>query len=92
MNEVPLYSQVDILGVRYKSAIFREPGPDSLAKPNHTKPELDIQLRFVLPHKKVDESVPVGDTSFENNYFTEMCSGSEAGSYLKLIYFCITQL
>jgi len=27
-----------------------------------------------------------------NNYFTEMCSGSEAGSYLRLIDFCITQL
>ena len=27
----------------------------------------------------------------ENNYFTEMCSGSEAGSYLRLIDFCITQ-
>ena len=26
----------------------------------------------------------------ENNYFTEMCSGSEAGSYLRLIDFCIT--
>ena len=25
-------------------------------------------------------------------YFTEMCSGSEAGSYLRLIDFCITQL
>jgi len=30
---------------------------------------------------------------FENNYFTEMCSGSEAGSYLRRhIDFCITQL
>ena len=27
-----------------------------------------------------------------NNYVTEMCSGSEAGSYLRLIDFCITQL
>ena len=26
------------------------------------------------------------------NYFTEMCSGSEEGSYLRLIDFCITQL
>ena len=26
-------------------------------------------------------------TEFENNYFTEMCSGSEAGSYLRLIDF-----
>ena len=29
---------------------------------------------------------------FENNYFTEMCSGSEAGSYLRIIDLCITQL
>jgi len=28
---------------------------------------------------------------FKNNYFAEMCSGSEAGSYLRLIDFCITQ-
>jgi len=26
------------------------------------------------------------------DYFTEMCSGSEAGSYLRLIDFSITQL
>jgi len=32
------------------------------------------------------------ETHFENNYFTEMCSGSEAGSYLRRIDFCITQL
>ena len=29
---------------------------------------------------------------FENNYFTEMCSSSEEGSYLRLIDFCITHL
>ena len=28
----------------------------------------------------------------ENNCFTEMCSGSEVGSYLRLIDFCSTQL
>ena len=27
---------------------------------------------------------------FKNNSFTEMCSGSEAGSYLRLIDFCNT--
>ena len=27
------------------------------------------------------------ENNFENNYFTEMCSGSEAGSYLRLIDF-----
>ena len=31
-------------------------------------------------------------SQFKNNYFTEMCSGSEAGSYLRLIDLCITQL
>ena len=28
----------------------------------------------------------------ENNYFTEMCSGSEEGSYSRLIDVCVTQL
>jgi len=27
-----------------------------------------------------------------NNHFTEMCCGTEAGSYLRLIDSCITQL
>ena len=31
-------------------------------------------------------------SQFKNIYFTEMCSGSEAGLYLRLIDFCITQL
>ena len=31
-------------------------------------------------------------SQFKNNYFTEMCSGSEAVSYLRLIDFWITQL
>ena len=29
---------------------------------------------------------------FKNNHFTEMCCGTEAGSYLRLIDSCITQL
>ena len=29
---------------------------------------------------------------FKNNHFTEMCFGSEAGSYLRLTDSCITQL
>jgi len=31
-------------------------------------------------------------SQFKNNYFTEMCCGSEAGSHLRFIDFCITQL
>jgi hypothetical protein len=29
---------------------------------------------------------------FENNHCTQMCRGNEAGSYLRLIHSCITQL
>ena len=29
---------------------------------------------------------------FKNDYFAETCSGSEKGSHLRLINFCITQL
>ena len=29
--------------------------------------------------------------SFKNNYFAEMSSHSEVGSYFRLIHFCITQ-
>jgi len=36
--------------------------------------------------------VVCGSSQFKNNYFTEMCSGSEEGSYLRLIDVCITQL
>ena len=31
------------------------------------------------------EQAAVERSQFENNYFTEMCSGSEAGSYFRLI-------
>ena len=34
-----------------------------------------------------DESTDRLSSQFENNYFTEMRSGSEAGSYLRLIDF-----
>ena len=45
-----------------------------------------------------ERGTPVGsDLELEGgeaavNYFTEMCSGSEAGSYLRLMDLCITQL
>ena len=29
----------------------------------------------------------IGGSQFKDNYFTEMCSGSEAGSYLRFIDF-----
>ena len=36
-------------------------------------------------------ALPAKSQPFENNYFTEMCSGTEGGSYLRLIDVCITQ-
>ena len=43
-------------------------------------------------HKTVSLSAPERAAHGGNNDFTEMCSGFEAGSYLMLIDFCITQL
>jgi len=41
-----------------------------------------------VPFKKTEGlAASVAHIAGENNYFTEMCSGSEAGSYLKLIDF-----
>ena len=38
------------------------------------------------------EKYEVKEPKFENNYFTEMCSGSEKGPYLRLTDFFIAQL
>jgi len=42
------------------------------------------------------DALPASTTRFlhgiQVNYFVEMCSGSEEGSYLRLIDFCIAQL
>jgi len=35
---------------------------------------------------------PRHSSQFKNNHFTEMCNGSEVGSYLRLIDSCTTQL
>jgi len=43
-------------------------------------------------HRRVRKPAHRYSSQFENNYFTEMCSGSEEGSYLRLIDGCITQL
>ena len=56
------------------------PKPDLLRLPCYPKPEPEVNL---LPETRYQ---------FKNYYITEMCSGSEAGSYSRLIDFCITQL
>ena len=59
---------------------------------------LSHHFRFNVTCECNKEEINHGDDDahcvgvFENNYFTEMCSSFEAGSYSKLIDFCITQL
>jgi len=64
--------------------------------PRQSRPDSGLGLsHFQVKVLKIKQGVPsslgsvAGPSSagsqFENNYFTEMCSGSEAGSYLRLI-------
>jgi len=46
---------------------------------------LELLAALVVPSEPVQ-------LLFRNTYLTEMWSGSEEGSYLRLIDFCITQL
>ena len=48
-----------------------------------------VLLRGQQMQNRLTKPKPVGMGFY--NYFTEMCSGSEAGSYLRLIDLCITQ-
>jgi len=54
-------------------------------------PEVDSEER-VAYFRDLEDDYRLLRGLFKNNYFTEMCSGSEAGSYLRLIDVCITQL
>ena len=50
----------------------------------------DIYIRGRKEAQRTDECrLLKAGSQFENDYFTEMCSGSEAGSYLRLI-FCVS--
>ena len=69
----------------------RNPKPETRNRnPKHetrnTKPEIRR-----APGQRC-RAIGAPQSQFENNCFTEMCSGSEAGSYLRLTDFCITQL
>ena len=69
---------------------FEFPFPGSLTSTFHLPPASRANPPF--PPTFPSTACPDVTPQFENNYFTEMCSGSEAGSYLRLIDFCITQL
>ena len=50
---------------------------------------VQVNLKSIFDQFRL--SVRVGSRS-KDNYLAEMCSGSEEGSYLRLMDFCITQL
>jgi len=52
---------------------------------------LDYATRWSRDCSELDETVE-RCSQFKNNYFAEMCSGSEEGSCLRLTDFFITQL
>ena len=60
------------------------------------EPASELPHIYVKPHILPSSGAlcasPRTSPAFKNNYFTEMCSGSEAGSYLRRVDSCITQL
>ena len=52
----------------------------------------DAAMARTLPLKDPPSPGPLPTVQFKNNYLAEMWRGSEAGSCLRLIDFCITQL
>jgi len=70
--------------------------PAALSPPPPLRPSSSARA---LPHpatlppqeRRHPQTLPPRYSSqFKNSYFTEICSGSEAGSYLRLIDVCIT--
>ena len=55
-------------------------------------PQLGVPLHGARVVRGEGEHQPCTSSQYKNEYFTEVCSGSEEGSYLRLIDFCITQL
>ena len=53
---------------------------------------MDEEERVARAEQEEMDRQPVPPTRFKTNFFTEICCGTEAGSYLRLIYSCITQL
>ena len=65
----------------------RQPGLTKLANPNrHSQIWTSDVIESTNPAR-----VSKNQKQQKNNYFTEMCSGSEEGSYSRRIVFCITQ-
>ena len=77
--------QAAVIWSRVDSIIIKKPPKTELYEPRQTRPDRSSEETGRGPGRVVRRG-------FENNYLTEMCSGSEAGSYLRRIDFWVTQL
>ena len=92
----PRYAPVNLTQRRWTTCQLNNAPPDHLSRARAT---LDGTCTLTSSGSGGAPCVSDGESctdryssQFKNNYFTEMCSGSEEGSYLMLIDFCITQL
>jgi len=76
--EEPTQSQISTSILKYDEKTHDDSTPEGVCRESY--PGL---AKRELPHRY--------SSYCKDNYFTELCSGSEAGSYLRLIDSCITQ-
>jgi len=94
MSEAPLYGGGVYQGLRGASVRQARPEHDLLKQPFRSRAKWE-QLKSskgLIPESQgLDCLMCAMFAQQREGYFTEMCSGSEAGSYLRLIDLCITQ-
>ena len=94
-DKLPYFPQIRHFLVSFRNHFYRsgEGGNDCLVLVSSNP---DFENMYFRGRKGVfvrGRAVPPrSDRGPECSYFTETCSGSEAGSYLRLIDFCITRL
>ena len=79
--------------IRLSGFGFRDAGSDvdDEVEADDERDDALQEVRLVhQPHPPLGPRVPLPIRNF--NHFTEVCSGSEEGSYLRLTQLCITQL
>ena len=74
------------------SQIFSSPKVDARVPQNRVIDVWSSRFQETRLTQATQVDTAVRHSSQFKNYFTEMCSGSEAGSYFRCIDFCITQL
>jgi len=96
MSEVPLYSLCMSLVPRRAATgdLFARERESTGYEPVDFRVKFRLESLAGLPGTSQDKLQfrTRYSSQFKNIYFTEMCSGSEEGSFPRFIDFCITQL